>query len=117
MARVWTCSQKQQGSGKDHSLGKHESGPGALEEGKAMGRRGALRAAGPLPAPIQQGASSTGPGLRTKPHGEGQGLTVPRASKLWAQSPGKAWPGTLSEGLCGPLGSCPGQCRELARVV
>lgn len=69
------------------------------------------------PSPSKQGPASPVQGWWTKPHKECQGLGVPRASRLRAQSTGKARPRTLSEGLCGPLGACPGGCWELAWVL
>lgn len=85
--------------------------------GRREGRLLKLRASCLTPSPNKQGPASTGPGLVDKAPQECQGLAVPRASRLRAQGTGKAWPRTLSEGLCGPLGARPGECRELARVV
>lgn len=62
----------------------------------------ALRAACPTPPPANVALPALVPGWWTKPHKECQGLAVPTASRLWAQGTGKAWPRTLSEGLCEP---------------
>jgi hypothetical protein len=66
--------------------------------------------------PANMDGARPGPGQVEKaPRG------VPRtcsASSQQAPGPGhsNAWSRISSEGLCGPLGGCPGECRELARV-
>lgn len=108
--KIGACSQEEK-AGTPEQGPLEGARPWAGGEGACSGSENC-----PTPSPANLALPALVRGWWTKPHEECQGLAVPRASRLRARGTGKAWPRTLSEGLCGPLGARPGECPELARV-